>query len=50
MFTVQSRHRRFDFTPAAVPEPAVLTLLATGILSVIGFGLRKQRWTFARRR
>jgi hypothetical protein len=34
---------RFDFTPAAVPEPAVLTLLATGILSVIGFGLRKQR-------
>jgi hypothetical protein len=33
---------QFHFIPAAVPEPAVLTLLGTGILSLLGCALRKQ--------
>ncbi len=33
----------FTLAPAAVPEPASMTMLGIGALSLIGYGLRRRR-------
>jgi len=35
---------RFEGTAAAVPEPSSLLLLGTAVISLVGYGWRRQQW------